>query len=412
MDRVSRLFSRGVVACICKTVCAAILILLAGCDRSAVVRQPPLTGADPAQVRKPAAMSTSGSASATTPIQSAPAQSDKDKKTEVKKKSVAVVQVFYATDRSRSAQSDPSKIFGSKRGQLSYGSCEIGIPRDSKPGLNETAAQARANEAPGFRPTLRKVTPREYDTYLEQLKGAIAKSAKKSAFVFVHGYNVTFAEAARRTARMKYDLGFDGAAIFFSWPSKGRADAYSADEADVEWAQPDLKEFLKDFATKTKARNIYLIAHSMGNRALTKAYIYLASERPELRKVFREVILVAPDIDSDQFKRDIAPALAASSSHTTLYTSSRDLALKASNKFQNYPRAGDSGSNLLLFEGIETIDASNVSTGLGGYGYLADNPSVLADIYHLIRDGKSPAERSGLKTVNASSGQYWRFRSR
>jgi len=327
---------------------------------------------------------------------------------------MAPVQVFYATDRSRGAQSDPAKFFGSKRGPLSYGLCAVGVPRDAKPGTREAARLARPepSEPSGSRPALRKVAPREYDSYLEQLNGAIAKSARKSAFVFVHGYNVSFAEAVRRTAQMKYDLGFDGAAICFSWPSKGRADAYLADEAEVEWAQPDLKEFLKEFAAKTKARNIYLIAHSMGNRALTKAYIYLMSERPELKKMFREVILVAPDIDSDLFKRDIAPALAASSNHTTLYTSSRDVALKASNKFQNYPRAGDSGTNLILFDGIETIDATSVNTGPGGQGYLADNPSVIGDIYHLIRDGKSPAERSGLKTVNASSGQYWRFKSR
>jgi esterase/lipase superfamily enzyme len=239
----------------------------------------------------------------------------------------------------------------------------------------------------------------------------IAKSSKKSAFVFVHGYNVTFADAAKRTAQMKYDLGFDGATIFFSWPSKGKMDAYPADEADVEWAQPDLKEFLKDVAGKTKAKNIYLIAHGMGSRALTKAYVYLISERPELKKVFREVILVAPDIDSDVFKRDIAPALAASGNRTTLYTSSKDLALKASNKFQAYPRAGDSGSNLTLFNGIETIDATNVHTGLNRHTNIADNSSIIADIYYLIRDGKKPAERFGLKTINASTGQYWSFRT-
>src|SRR6185369_8696639 len=223
-------------------------------------------------------------------------------------------------------------------------------------------AKLESRQRPDRYPALRKLSPYAYDRYLENLRAAIAGSPKKSAFVFVHGYNVTFADAARRTAQLKYDLGFEGAPIFFSWPSKGRTDAYAADEADVEWAQPDLKEFLKEVAAKTKAKNIYLIAHSMGNRALSKAYIYLISERPELKKVFREVILIAPDIESDLFRRDIAPALAASSNRTTLYVSSRDAALKASNKFQVYPRAGDSGTNLSLFDGIHTVDATRVNT--------------------------------------------------
>jgi esterase/lipase superfamily enzyme len=352
------------------------------------------------------------SAQVIAPAQSAQ-KSKEDKKAEPQK-SFAVVRVYYATDRSRAAQTGTAKFFGGQRGTLSYGSCEVSIPRYQKNAALEErkGASQELSQQSDNQPVLRKVLPLEYDDYLSRLGTTIAKSTKKSAFVFVHGYNVTFADAARRTAQMKYALGFEGAPIFFSWPSKGRSDAYTTDEADVEWAQPDLKEFLKDLAAKTKAQNIYLIGHSMGNRALAKAYIYLVSERPELKKVFREVILVAPDIDSEQFKRDIAPALAAAGNRTTLYCSSNDLALKAANKFQKNPRAGDSGSNLILFDGIETIDATNVNTGLMRYFRISDNSSVLADIHQLIRDGKKPAERTGLKTVNASPGQYWRFKSR
>jgi esterase/lipase superfamily enzyme len=401
-----------------RLIALAAVISFLGCSRPASLVTPPGTAAQ----TRPAAAAVRAQANAPTAQPSAPtaalpiapkAMQPKEPNKASNKKNLAIVKVYYATDRSRTSQSEPHKFFGATRGNLTYGSCEVSIPRDGKMGKLEQQAslarlQSREQSVP--QPTLRKVVPREYDAYMEMLRTAIAKSSKKDAFVFVHGYNVTFAEAARRTAQMKYDLGFDGAPIFFSWPSKGRKDAYPADEADVEWAQPDLKEFLKDVAGKTQARNIYLIAHSMGNRALAKAYIYLISERPELKKVFREVILIAPDIDSDLFKRDIAPALAASSNRITLYSSSKDLSLKTSTKYQDYPRAGDSGANLLLYDGIETIDATNVNTGLIGHHHVADNSSVLADIYHLIRDGKKPTERSGLKTVNTPDGQYWRFK--
>jgi esterase/lipase superfamily enzyme len=395
----------------------AAFISFLGCSRPANLVTPPVTAAK----TRPAAAPVRAQVSDAAALPSAPATAlpvapkaalPKDPNKASNKKNLAIVRVYYATDRSRTSQSQPHKFFGATRGNLTYGSCEVIIPRDQKMGKLEQASLARlqSGEQSVSQPALRKVVPREYDAYLEMLRTAIAKSSKKDAFVFVHGYNVTFADAARRTAQMKYDLGFDGAPIFFSWPSKGRKDAYTADESDVEWAQPDLKEFLKDVAGKTQARNIYLIAHSMGNRALAKAYIYLISERPELKKIFREVILIAPDIDSDLFKRDIAPALAASSNRITLYSSSKDLSLKTSNKYQDYPRAGDSGPNLLLYDGIETIDATNVNTGLSGHYHIADNSSVLADIYHLIRDGKKPAERSGLKAVNTPDGQYWRFK--
>jgi len=402
----------GTVACTCQALLMITFFLLAGCTK------PTATLGPPAPLPRDAAAQPKGTgagpATATSSPQPAAAASETGDKSVAQEKNIAVIRVYYATDRSRSSQADPSKWFDGRRGALSYGSCEITVPRDTKMARQEAAAGARLEfeESLDSHPVLHRIHPRKYEAYLEQLKTVIAKSAKKSAFVFVHGYDVTFAEAARRTAQLKYDLGFDGAPIFFSWPSKGRADAFSADEADVEWAQPDLKEFLKELAGKTGAGNIYLIAHGMGNRALAKAYIYLISERPELKKVFREVILVAPDVDADLFKRDIAPALAASANHTTLYTSSKDPALKTSNKFQNYPRAGDSGPNLVLFDGIETVDATGVRTGLAGHSYPADHASVISDLYFLIRDGKRPGERAGLTEVNGSGGLYWRFRNR
>lgn len=317
------------------------------------------------------------------------------------------MRVFFATDRDRTSQSDPQKMFSGKRGTLSYGSCDVTIPSEQKTAV-------AGSPAADIRPALRKIVPRDRKAFLSQLRSAIAKNRRRSAFVFVHGYNVSFAEAARRAAQLKHDLGFEGAAILFSWPAKGRSEAgaFVADETDVEWAQPDLKAFLKEIAATSQARNIYLIGHSMGNRALTKAYIYLSSERPELAKVFRELILIAPDIDADLFGRDLAPQLAASATRTTVYSSSKDPFLKAGSRFQSYRRVGDSGPMLAVYEGIETIDASRVNTALSGHAHPSDKTSVIADIYHLIREGKRPAERSGLQTVHADSGQYWRFRAR
>ncbi|WP_429550866.1 alpha/beta hydrolase [Paraburkholderia sp. MM5477-R1] len=40
--------------------------------------------------------------------------------------------------------------------------------------------------------------------------------------LFIRGFKVGFVDAARRTAQMAYDLGFDGAPVFFSWPSQGQ----------------------------------------------------------------------------------------------------------------------------------------------------------------------------------------------
>jgi esterase/lipase superfamily enzyme len=40
--------------------------------------------------------------------------------------------------------------------------------------------------------------------------------------------------------------------------------------------------------------------------------------------VFREIVIIAPDIDADVFRLDMAPWLARTGIHVTLYASSND----------------------------------------------------------------------------------------
>jgi esterase/lipase superfamily enzyme/DNA-binding NarL/FixJ family response regulator len=324
----------------------------------------------------------------------------------------AVVRVFYATDRNRKSSSKPTEIFGKEREALSFGYCDVSIPRDHRIGELESRSIWRLEfrENPKKHVVLLSTIVRSQDEFFEDLESRIRPSATLSAFVFVHGYNVTFEDAARRTAQISYDLAFDGASIFYSWPSQGRAGAYTVDEQNIEWAQANLRTFLEDFFARSVAQNVYLIAHSMGNRALTRAVASLLDDHPSLRSRLKEMILTAPDIDADVFKRDIAPALAASCGPVTLYASSADLALLASKKVHGYARAGDSGKQLIVVPGVETIDATYVDTSLMGHSYFAENRSVLSDMFYLISNGQRASKRFGLRRVNARMGCYWEFK--
>ena len=212
------------------------------------------------------------------------------------------------------------------------------------------------------------------------------------------------------TAQICYDLGFEGAPVFYSWPSQGSIPKYTVDEENINWAQSDITGFLEDFFKRSEARNVYLIAHSLGNRALTRALASLLADKPALRHRLTEVILAAPDIDAEVFKRDIAPKLASTASPITLYASSKDLALIASKEMHGYPRAGDSGQGLVLVSGINTIDATAVDTGLLGHSYFAEDKSVISDMYYLIHDKLNPDQRFGLRRVDSSTGRYWEFK--
>src|SRR5262249_8423076 len=124
----------------------------------------------------------------------------------------------------------------------------------------------------------------------------------------------------------------------------------------------------------------------------------------------QEVILTAPDIDADVFKRDIAPSLTATGRPVTLYASSEDLALVASKKVHGYPRAGDSGRELVVVPGVEKVDATYADTSLLGHSSFAESRSVLSDMFYLIRNGERADMRFGLRRVDAQAGRYWEFK--
>src|SRR5690606_3614266 len=89
--------------------------------------------------------------------------------------------------------------------------------------------------------------------------------------IFIHGYNVTFRDAARRTAQIAYDLKFSGAPVMFSWPAQGDVEDYTIDENSAAWAESQVTQFLEATALASGARRMHIIAHSMGNRIVTKA---------------------------------------------------------------------------------------------------------------------------------------------
>lgn len=96
----------------------------------------------------------------------------------------------------------------------------------------------------------------------------------------------------------------------------------------------------------------------------------------------------------------------------TLYASSKDLALQASQLVHGNPRAGDSGDGLVVVDGIETIDASTVTTGFLGHSYFAEVTSVMSDIYYLIRHSNKADDRFGLMRAEAADGRCWKFKNR
>jgi hypothetical protein len=187
-----------------------------------------------------------------------------------------IVRIFYATDREPSVDRSPIGVeytgARSADNELSYGACLVSIPRDHKMGALEspTLWSFDFRTAAGKYVTLTHVTSLDDADFYNEVSSKVHSSDSRRVLVFVHGFATTFADGARRTAQLAYDLGFDGAPILYSWPSQGSMNvgAYLADEGSIQWTTVHLRDFLANVVQNTGATAIELVAHSMGNRAL------------------------------------------------------------------------------------------------------------------------------------------------
>jgi esterase/lipase superfamily enzyme len=302
-------------------------------------------------------------------------------------------------------------MFGSERSPMHYGFADVSIPSGHVKGELESPSLLKLEfgEDPRKHVVLLRSRLVDKDRYLAELATRIRNVPDRSALIFVHRYNVSFEDAARRTAQIIYDLRFPGLPVFFSRPSKGETALYTFDETEIDWAELHLKQFLDDVLTRSQARNAYIIGHSMGNRALTRALAALFTERPALRPRVKEIILAAPDIDADVFRTAVAPSLVSAGRPITLYASSDDIAIQASMKVHGQPRLGGAGRDLVVMSGVETIDATGVDTSLMAHSYYGSAPSVLTDISLMVHNSFRAHQRAGLQQVGSPPSLYWSF---
>jgi esterase/lipase superfamily enzyme len=123
--------------------------------------------------------------------------------------------------------------------------------------------------------------PMFFDALRKEL--ATLEASERQVLVYLHGYNVTFEEAALRAAQVGFDLKIEGATVFFSWPSCGKVGGYFADADRIAESEKAITEFLINMANGAGANRIHIVAHSMGSRGLGQ---HSATGDPNHERIF------------------------------------------------------------------------------------------------------------------------------
>ncbi len=252
---------------------------------------------------------------------------------------------------------------------------------------------------------------------------------KTDVLVYVHGFNVAWAEAVGYALALQLMLNRGGgtdaaqqvAVVLFTWPSDGQAKpwlSYKSDRAEGSASAGafargllKLRDFLaelRDRARGTKVKlcgqDIHLLCHSMGNFVLQNTLPKIDDFTPgdAFPRLFEHIFLCAPDLDDDSLelpeKLGRVHELARS---VTLYHNRDDVAMHISDYTKGNPdRLGGYGAArpALLHNKVHQVDCTEVVTGIVEHSYYLEG-WVNQDIRFSIegREQTDPVRRRELK---------------
>ncbi len=334
------------------------------------------------------------------------------------------VTINFATDREWTQSERQPKWFGDTRAdgrlEFHYGVCQVSIPI-AEHEVNEVEKPfsifgISLPENPKKHVIVEKPLLSAKDQFFARLEREVARrpETEREVLVFIHGFNNTFDDAASRIAVLAYDMGFNGVPVLYSWSSKGSWSpiGYKHDEVAVAATSTRFTTFLQDVIDHTRAagaRRINVVAHSMGNRALVDALQTLARISPD-KPIIDEVVMAAPDVPAYGFSDTRWASMRGPARHTTLYASSHDRALEASQKFSSFPPLGLAGTALFLADGLDTIDASDVDFDQLGLNHTYFGvKAVIDDLKLVLHEGLLPARRK-LSEMKRDPWTFWTFR--
>lgn len=134
------------------------------------------------------------------------------------------------------------------------------------------------------------------DGFDEAVKAAVAKSANKEIFIFVHGFNTSFREASIDAAHLGLFTGCP--VVLYSWPSASKLSGYTVDECNNEWSQEHFNQFVDHLARLKESQKlkISIVIHSMGNRLFVRGIPIFSG-----KGLFSDIYMCNPDFDAQTF---------------------------------------------------------------------------------------------------------------
>lgn len=260
------------------------------------------------------------------------------------------------------------------------------------------------------------------DPFIEALQRQMSES--KTIVLFVPGFRVDFTYPVLVAAELWHYLGYRGAFLAYSWPSRQRLLDYLTDVETTAFTAQHFRLLLLYLSLNTDVEKIDIVSYSAGARIVSQALHELRLMTGHMSgDVIREklkisqVIFAAPDIDLMLFAMRYRDGFEDIAENITIYTNANDTALNWALRFLGWPRLGAPGEvgispdELRPFgfsEKTAVIDvaaAENTASG-NGHGYFVKSPWVSTDLLLLLGSDAAPQKRGLIKNSETS---VWDF---
>ena len=336
---------------------------------------------------------------------------------------------YYVTNRGLGTDGTTLEgRFGNQReGQLRFGSFDAQI---------EPSLGLRAVFDPGkwFRNEeidIRDEQELDQTEFVEQLQGMIRDSPHQSLLVIVHGYREQFPSALRKTAFVSHVLDINTPVLLFDWPGDQPGTPISAYRRAVEVAEASGTELaltLELVIREIQPDRLWLVANSMGGQVVADAFglLYQEADLADAQTELEDVVLMAPDVDLDEFDNQFKREISALAQHLTVYVSSNDRALLASRIVNRGQRRGESTLDsrnvdqeqleeaIRMAELIEPdsdlitlVDVTPVNRTINFHNFYLESPEVYNDLYLRLVNPDTPRNRVLYPIQSRDGSIYW-----
>ncbi len=299
------------------------------------------------------------------------------------------------------------------------GTRELGRFAKTPPALVISDAQMEGPAIPPVDPAQEEVERR----FRAEMARRLALTPRKEVFVYVHGFNTSFEDAAATTAEIWHFLGREGVPVSYTWPAgEGFLRAYEYTLGSTQFTIYHFKQALRLIASCPEVERVHILAHSRGTAVTTDAvrelYLELRGTHDTRRALkLGTVVLAAADIDLDVvLARNATERIGRAVERSAIYISREDEALGFSGwLFGGKRRLGDLDPKIFdeseihvlrHSEHLQLIDARVKRSGAYGHGYFHANPAVSSDVILLMRYGLPPGADHG-RPLGVSDVGLW-----